>query len=94
MRIRDWKGILGDEDRALLAVFRERNIPYVIAYNKSDLVVESVAVEEHDEFASVRATPCRRCHLGDKVGHLVLLELREQHHAPVGHGIAQHAACM
>ena len=37
---------LGDEDRALLAVFRERNIPYVIAYNKSDLVVESVAVED------------------------------------------------
>jgi len=36
-------------DRQLLAMFRERQIPYVIAYNKSDLLDEMPAPEKENE---------------------------------------------
>ncbi|ODU56437.1 MAG: [FeFe] hydrogenase H-cluster maturation GTPase HydF, partial [Clostridium sp. SCN 57-10] len=39
---------LSAEDEALLAAFREKNIPYLIAYNKSDLLGQSVPRAERE----------------------------------------------
>lgn len=39
---------LSAEDEALLAAFREKNIPYLVAYNKSDLLGQSVPRAERE----------------------------------------------
>lgn len=46
---------LGAEDRQLLDLFRERNMPYVIAYNKADLLTELPAGSEDEIYVSAKS---------------------------------------
>ncbi len=39
---------LTEQDNSLLDKFREKNIPYIVVYNKSDLRVESLGIRENE----------------------------------------------
>ena len=40
------------EDRELIALFQERKLPYVLAYNKADLLTERPALKENEIYVS------------------------------------------
>ena len=42
------------QDKALCAVFRERQAPYIVALNKCDLLAEVPAAKEHEIYVSAR----------------------------------------
>lgn len=42
------------EDRELLALFGERKLPYVLAYNKTDLLPERPALQENEIYVSAK----------------------------------------
>ncbi len=45
---------LAAEDESLVALFRERNLPYIVAMNKSDLLAEKAPADGHTLFVSAK----------------------------------------
>lgn len=45
---------LGETDRQLIELFRQKEIPYLILWNKSDLLTEKMSAGEHELYVSAR----------------------------------------
>lgn len=68
---------LQQADQELIALFKAKNISYIIAYNKADLLAEVPAPGEHEIYvSSVRNTNI--CELKEMIGHLARQEENEK----------------
>ncbi len=64
---------LSDPDRELIASFEAKKIPYIIAYNKSDLLEAIPAAGEHEIYVSA-AENTNIHELRERMGHLVKVQ--------------------
>ena len=69
---------LGGLDRELIALFEERRLPYIIAYNKADLLKEQKPLKDHEIYVSALTKE----HIGElkeKIGAFVGRVENEKH---------------
>ena len=64
---------LQDFDREMLSLFTKKNIPYVVAYNKSDLFAENVVLDDNTILVSAK-NGTNINELKEKIAHAVKLQ--------------------
>ncbi len=62
------KGLCG-ADRELIEIFKERNLPYIVAYNKSDLLTERKKIKSNEIYISA-VTGENIYELKEKIGNI------------------------
>lgn len=65
-------------DRELIALFEDKRIPYLIAYNKSDLLAEIPLPKEHEIYVSA-LEQTNIYELKEKIGQMVRQEEKQKH---------------
>lgn len=69
---------LSQTDQQLISLFKEKQLPFVIAYNKADLVTDQKPLEEHEIYISAKDNT-NIYELKEKIGKLTLFESQEKH---------------
>ncbi|MBR5809242.1 MAG: [Clostridia bacterium] len=68
---------IGEQDRELIEYFQKKNIPYIVAYNKSDLVDDKKGLNENEIYVSAK-TGENIFELKEKMAHLLKSDGQEK----------------
>lgn len=69
---------LTEADKQIITLFKDKNIPYVVAYNKSDLLDKKVNLKENEIYVSAK-DKTNIYELKEKIGKLSLSDSEQRH---------------